>query len=160
MIEILVVIVILGILAAITSINVRTSLVKSRDATRKSDLNSIQKALELYQNDHGAYPVSNNGNIQNNVDTRINWGEAFVDGTGSVYMNELPADPRINQSYCYTASDPPTSYQLYANLENINDRNCLTSACASTITCGSILYNYGVSSSNILATTPIPTPVP
>ena len=46
LIELLLVIIILGILAALISGNLINSLVKGRDARRKSDLQNIQKAVE------------------------------------------------------------------------------------------------------------------
>jgi len=139
MIELLVVMAILGILAVVGLSFFRTSQLKSRDAKRKSDLEQVQRALEMYYNDNGNYPAS-----------LTNWGEIFSsDGTvnGTVYMKELPKDPSGNPEYCYIKIDSPVSYKLYAKLENSQDPRIL-----SPRSCGgnTNAYNYGVSSSNTI----------
>lgn len=151
MIEILVVIVIIGVLASITTLNIRINLIKSRDTARKSDLNAIQKALELYQNDYGIYPVADDGKITNDESEPIDFGEPFVDSKGTIYMTELPSDPKANPEYCYQNNGGlSTNYQIYAKLENTKDRSCLVVGCVGGGTCnGNSTYNYGVSSSNI-----------
>ncbi|MGB9706948.1 MAG: type IV pilin protein, partial [Microgenomates group bacterium] len=56
LIELLVAVAILGILATVGLGSFQSSQMKGRDARRKSDLSQIQKALEMYYNDKGAYP--------------------------------------------------------------------------------------------------------
>lgn len=65
LIELLVVIGILGILVItlLATINPIAQLQKANDAHRKSDLESIQRALELYYQDKGTYPPSS-GNFK------------------------------------------------------------------------------------------------
>ena len=143
MIELLVVMAILGILAVVGLSSFRTSQAKSRDAKRKSDLEQIQRALEMYNNDHGSYPASG----------VLVWGEEFTDPDGdTVYMAELPEDPSVNLDYCYQSPADPlvssVSYQLYATLENSQDPRCLGGNCTPATSCGTGTYNYGVSSSN------------
>ncbi len=106
LIELLIVIIILGVLAALITGNFITSLEKGRDAQRKSDLESLQRALELYYEDNSAYPTSNflaTGTLSN--------------GT-KVYMERTPSDPSQGQSYLYQFAADGSSYQLYACLEN------------------------------------------
>jgi len=141
LIELLVVMVILGILAVVGISSFRTSLAKSRDAKRKSDLEQVQRALEMYYNDVGKYPLS----------TLITWDGVFSsDGTdtGTIYMKELPKDPSGNPEYCYIKIDSPVSYKLYAKLENSQDPRCLDDNCQTERDCFGEKYNYGVSSSN------------
>jgi len=135
LIELLVVMVILGLLATVGLANFRTSQMKSRDSQRKSDLGQIQRALELYYNDYGVYPLS----------TSIAWGEEFEDAKGTVYMKQLPKDPSGNPEYCYFYDPgPPMSYKIYAKLENSKDPKI-----GGPYTCGgNNTYNYGVASSN------------
>ena len=148
LIELIVVIAILAILAGIGLSTFRISQLKSRDARRKSDLEQIQRALEMYYNDVGHYPNSaaTGGTIEN-----FSWGAEFSDAKGTMYMKELPKDPTGNPPYCYKSVAAPavaTSYQLYAKLENTQDPKCLDGNCATARSCGSGTYNYGVSSSN------------
>ncbi len=82
--ELLIVIAIMGILAAVGLGNFTYSLKKGRDAQRKSDLGQIARALEAYANDNkGAYPAD---------DTVIPWNAQWKRGS-SIYMTKVPTDP-------------------------------------------------------------------
>lgn len=153
LIEILVVMVIIGILATLGVGSFQTSQQKSRDARRKSDLRQIGLALEAYYNDYGQYPLST-------ADNRINgcaggactWGEQFADANGTVYMVQLPEDPKTTFTYYYYAPSP-TEYQLYARLENNLDQSVPTDAqnnpqVYQNLDCGAYTCNYGTSSVN------------
>jgi prepilin-type N-terminal cleavage/methylation domain-containing protein len=56
LIELLVAMGIVAVLTALAAFNFNQSRVRSRDVQRKSDLSHLQKALELYRNDHNGYP--------------------------------------------------------------------------------------------------------
>jgi len=151
LIELLVSMAILGILSTLGLGTFRSSQIKSRDAIRKSDLGSIQKALEMYQSDNGVYPSSNSsGQIviaSIPLDIPLDWSGRvqFIDPDqtkGTVYMQELPNDPHVSPSYCYISIG--SAYKLYAKLENTNDLQRLPV----NVSCNSVDYNYGVSSSN------------
>jgi general secretion pathway protein G len=109
LIELMIIIAILGVLAAIISANLLSSLKKGRDTQRKGNLESIKKAVELYYEDKKAYP------------TDITWGSALCETAGCVsgekiYMQVVPADPLSSQSYSYSSDG--TYYRLYACMEN------------------------------------------
>src|SRR5579863_9211047 len=89
LIELLVVLAILGILAAavVSYLNPIAQLQKANDAKRKSDLETIQRALELYYQDNGSYPQSNNNEIYINNAT-VAWGNPW-----QPYLARLPKDP-------------------------------------------------------------------
>lgn len=55
-VELLIVIVVVGVLAAISIVAYNNIAAKARDAQRMSDISSITKALELYYIENGAYP--------------------------------------------------------------------------------------------------------
>lgn len=141
LIELLVVMAILGILATVGLGAFRTSQMKSRDAKRKADLGQIQRALEMYLNDKGSYPETED----------LVWGEPLRDPLHpeTIYIKELPQDPSGSQEYCYQQVDSKT-YRLYAKLENSQDPNCLDIDCTPSRSCGGGTYNYGVSSPNII----------
>ena len=61
LIEIMVVVVILGILAAIVLPKVINRPDQARIVRAKQDINSIQSALDLYRLDNGAYPTTDQG---------------------------------------------------------------------------------------------------
>ena len=56
LIELLVVIAIIGLLATVVLINVSGVMAKARDVKRIQDIQSLSKALLLYNIDHGEYP--------------------------------------------------------------------------------------------------------
>lgn len=153
LIELLVVMCIMGILTVIGLANFRNAQVKARDAQRKSDLNQIKKALEMYYNDYGSYPSSEvalGGKIKI-VSTTFDWKTnttigAELKDANTTYIKELPGDPSSSQQYCYKSSGP--SFQLYATLENTQDPQCITTNCPLNRSCGGNTYNYGISSSN------------
>src|SRR5512146_841885 len=57
LIELMIVMVIMGILAAIGVTAFMSSQTKARDAQRKGNLKAFAGALELYYNDKGVYPL-------------------------------------------------------------------------------------------------------
>lgn len=59
LVELLIVIVIIAILAAISIVAYRGMQERARDAMRHSDISAITKALQMYKIDHGSYPTQN-----------------------------------------------------------------------------------------------------
>lgn len=143
LIELIVVMAILAVLALIGLGSFRSTQIKSRDIRRKSDLEQLQRALEMYHNDYSSYPLSEGGEIKIG-ETSFGWGDELVDVNGTVYMKELPNDPKIPQ-YCYLSVNNGTSYAVYAMLENDQDPAIIISENA----CNGTVYNYGVSSSDV-----------
>lgn len=140
LVELLVVLAIIGILAAIGLGNFYTAQVKSRDAKRKQDLDHVQRALEMYYNDYKRYPQS------------LLWGEEFKDAAGTIYMKKLPKDPKDpGIIYFYTTDVNGTYFKLYACLENQNDPKRVAGGYVGT-NCGAgcPVCNYGISSPNVI----------
>jgi len=145
LLEILVVMVIIGILAAIGLGNFQSSQIKARDVQRKSDLGQISKTLEVYYNDKGEYPLGNGGVIMGcGAAAACTWGEIWQDDKDTIYMVALPADPRSN-NYYYLSDG--TYFKIYALLENTWDKDIGSYA---GTTCGELVCNYGVSSTNVV----------
>lgn len=163
LIEMLVVIAILGILAVtlLAVINPNAQLQKANDAHRKSDLESLQRALELYYQDNGCYPNAVNNEISTNDTagcangTAVAWGSSW-----QPYMATLPKDPVSTQTYIYytPANSNKQTYYLYTSLQRgANDPNACNKGSACTSLSGSGISNtacggtcnYGVSSSNV-----------
>lgn len=155
LIELLIVITILGILAALVSGNFINSLKKGRDAKRKQDLHQIQTSIEMFYEDKHVYPAT------------ISFGEALCEvdcssDTEKQYMVKVPVDPQNvpGKGYSYCVPVAGNSYQLYAKLENINDSQIITPAPAGICTATSTACtsgsgpsssggcNYGLSSPN------------
>lgn len=141
LLELLIVIAILGILAALISGNFITSLKKGRDGQRKSSLTQIQQALEMYYEDKKTYPST----------SAISFGSKFCEtsacaDTEKVYMQLVPNDPSgKNLRYCTNGG---VSYQLYTALENTNDKSIIPLSPVTPCTADCPSCNYGVSSAN------------
>lgn len=161
LIELLVVIAILGILATIGIGGLRTSQMRSRDAQRKSDLKQIGNALELYYSDYGKYPASLAGVIMGcPAETGpCNWDDQdnFRDGQTppKVYLRVVPKDPQAGDYY-YRVSAGKDKYQIYAHLENTQDKNCIQGNCAVSSPNGSVCgtglnCNFATTSTNTTA---------
>lgn len=149
--ELMVVIVILGVLAALISGNFVTSLKKGRDARRKSDLTQIQNTLELYYEDKKAYPTPMN------TVPYLPLGESFCEtnpcGSTKVYMQRMPSDPTGGNTYFYESDG--TYYRIYACMENNLDKgpgvdqNGYQDNGGSDTSCGDCgICKYKVTSSN------------
>ncbi len=117
LIELLVVISIIGILSTLLMANVAGVRERARDAQRKSDINQIQKALEMYKNSQTtpSYPpdlnsLSVSGSFISSVphDPKCGWN-------GSTCTTSWP-----DYSYARNATDT-LKYTLKACLENASD---------------------------------------
>ncbi|MDD3679644.1 MAG: prepilin-type N-terminal cleavage/methylation domain-containing protein [Candidatus Shapirobacteria bacterium] len=113
LIELLVVMTVIGVLAGLIVPNYMAARERARDAQRKSDLEQIQKALEMYKMDQSPprYPDS------------LSYGLPLESGE-EVYMKEIPQDPRNSDPYFYSYqldSEDPLKYTLVACLENKSD---------------------------------------
>lgn len=110
-IELLVVIVIIGILVALTLPNLFSAQARGRDTDRKNELKNVQQKLESYFNDNDRYPTD----------------QAAVVSDAGVAADEMQG-PR-SDAYTYTCTatsgDPATcqAYTLEATLENEGDKD-------------------------------------
>lgn len=107
LIEVLTVVAIIGILVTITTYAYNSSLTRSRDYQRLSDLKSIQNSLEQYYQDYREYPRigTNRGNLfiarfqledfngQRNC-TYNNYSEKQGRFLAPRFMTQIPEDPQ------------------------------------------------------------------
>jgi general secretion pathway protein G len=128
-VELLVVVTIIVLLSAIGLASYSQVNKKARDSKRKSDLEQIRTALEIYRTDQGSYPASGAGD--GSLDLSCTTGSETLkssDGTRT-YMDPIPCDPKSDQTYVYTPSAAPiTSYTLQAELE-------IVAVCEGTCAC-------------------------
>lgn len=91
---------------------------KARDSQRKSDLRTIQSALELYRSDKGSYP-DQDPLTSNNLPANCNSGVSFGNSNCStIYLQRIPTDPKGGNYMYYKSSN---IYCLRTCLENTND---------------------------------------
>ncbi len=107
LIEIMVVVVILGILAAIVVPRVMDRPDDARITKAKTDIRALESALNLYRLDNFAYPTTNQG-LQALVE-RPGTGPEPRNYRGSGYMDRLPKDPWGNE---YQYLNPGTRSEI------------------------------------------------
>ena len=116
LIELLVVITIMGILFTLSLASFSSARRQSRDARRKSDLETIRSALEFYKSDCGVYPPDASGNL---VSPLKGTGTPASCATTNIYISLVPKDP-LDPARVYTYTRTSTvTYTLCASLENV-----------------------------------------
>jgi type II secretion system protein G len=128
LIELLVVVAIIGMLASVILASLNNARGKARDARRQADIRNIQTALELYFNDHNAYPACTlpSNDLTGSKATMTCLSAALA----PTYMASVPNDPNYpNASYtydnwCLVPSGGGTQYyRLWASAENSQRTN-------------------------------------
>ena len=84
------------ILVTITVSQFQTAKKKANDVARKSDLNGVAKALQMYFTDYGIFPAANPAGKIMIGGAAIDWGSEFNDG-GYVYMKILPRKTKLGR---------------------------------------------------------------
>lgn len=95
LLELLVVIGIISVLISITAISYSSINKRSRDARRKSDLEQVRSAMEMYRADFGYYPTGPNNEFKT-FDNAVNYRDAIAG-----YMTAFPKDPKDDTEYPY-----------------------------------------------------------
>lgn len=111
LIEIMVVVVILGILAALVAPNILGRAGEARITAAQSDINSIGNALDLYKLDNHAYPSTDQG-LEALVRTPGGYPEP-ANWNPEGYLKTLPKDPWGNE-YQYLSPGTKRAYDLYS----------------------------------------------
>ncbi|MFH0749862.1 MAG: prepilin-type N-terminal cleavage/methylation domain-containing protein [Candidatus Gottesmanbacteria bacterium] len=97
--EILVAISIIAVLTAIGIVSYTSINKNARNAKRRSDIEQMRSALELYRSDFGYYPAVNTGGLN---------AASNLVGVIDAYMSSIPTDPKAvdyNYPYAYQATD-------------------------------------------------------
>jgi prepilin-type N-terminal cleavage/methylation domain-containing protein len=122
LIELLVVIAIIGLLSTLSVVSLNSARGKAKDAARKSDMNAIAKAMELYNVEEGGYPLSfpdcNNNILADRDDNIICSGWSIITTDGETILQSIPAPPETGD---YLGFSNTTSYCISATLEPTSD---------------------------------------
>lgn len=136
LIEVLVAATIIAILTAVGMVSYTNINKRSRDTKRRSDMEQIRSALEMYRADNGSYPNTGGGS----------WSDTSnLSGTlVSSYMSAIPSDPKsATQTYRYQATNLVSGnyygYCLSSLLESENPSDTCTPDTVNT-------HNYGLKS--------------
>jgi type II secretion system protein G len=108
LIELLIVVAIIGILAAIAVPNFLNAQIRAKVSRTYADETALSTALEMYYLDVGAYPPEdNNGQEQRNFSKLIRLT------TPIAYMTTIPSDPFNQLSDSPLFPEPPKPYATY-----------------------------------------------
>lgn len=99
LIEMLIVIVIIGILAAALIPRLSSARGRANDVARKADLAQVAAALVSYQIDNGSYPTT--GGVLSGIETALN----------SAGMDNIPSDPNTTRSFTWITASVITAGQ-------------------------------------------------
>jgi len=133
-VELLIVIVVIGILAAIVITTFTGVQKKGRDADRKSDINSLYSQVEVYFAENSRYPTLANLNDATFRGDNMQGlsADALEDPSGTAGLTAtVPAANSTTYQYAYVASptdcnntdEDCTGFTLTANLENDDAAN-------------------------------------
>ena len=100
--ELMVVIVIIGLLASVATISVRTYMTHSRQNIARSEIATVCNALELYLTIQGRYPTNDEG-----IEILVQKTDKAPDGI----LTKLPVDPWGN-GYQYIYPGRNTPYEI------------------------------------------------
>jgi len=105
LIELLIVIAIIGVLAAALYPTIRGALASGRDGAREGDINNIITGLEVYNSTYGTYPDFDTGECVSNIfvdpeDSAVSVEKDIFKGEGA------PKDPSPNRSLPAGVDDP------------------------------------------------------
>lgn len=137
LLELLVTISIMAILIAIGIASYSTVNKQSRDSKRKSDIEQLRSAIEMYRADNGFYPSSGSGNWVDASDVMNGLTVALVPS----YIAVIPSDPKLTQTYQYKATNVSGGnyygYCISTQLESEDPAD----TCTDTLPAG---HNYGL----------------
>jgi general secretion pathway protein G len=108
LIEIMVVVVILGILAALIAPNVISRIDEAQETKVKQDIRAIESALKLYRLDRFRYPTSDEGLsalVTAPPDPSVPW-------PAGGYLDRIPKDP-WDRPYVYLQPGNKGEFDLY-----------------------------------------------
>lgn len=137
LIELLVVIAVIGVLVSVSLFGLRQARESARDTARKSDLEAIRSALELYKADCNRYPAAASVPFGGDL-----VGDGVNCDAGNVYRRDIPDDVVTGRNYDYVYDTPSGGYTLCAALETETTEhaycNDASANCAETCSYGVI----------------------
>jgi hypothetical protein len=168
--EVKVVSFILLVVFAVTYINMLAAVRRTRDAQRRDDIGVIASALENYNEEFGFFPPSEEGKIMackndkyesNMAEIRrmdkfdrvkffeglrgCVWGEDTFEGIKSVYLSNLPRDPKTDDNIHYYYLSSTRRYQIFAYLEGEAEEDGYNPQIVQrNLPCGDRVCNFGV----------------
>ncbi|HYF14415.1 MAG TPA: prepilin-type N-terminal cleavage/methylation domain-containing protein [Phycisphaerales bacterium] len=128
LVEILVVVIVLGILAAIIVPNVSSGRTDARMGARETQMREVEKALEMYNNDNGVYPSTSNawwGDCPSYGGRPYSGPTGYIPDLAPDYMAQLPRDPNpaypvADRGYLYRSNGTDFKFLAYRTPERFS----------------------------------------
>ena len=152
--ELKIIFVILLSISFLYVINIKASLRKGRDITRKDDISYVQKALNTYYQKHKVYPLSDNSGrilgcfndaplFDEKTGFAINavacdWGRSSFED-----ITLMPRDPKSKDGMEYKYVSDGSSYKFYVSLEGKKEPEYNEQTISLNLQCGTKICNYG-----------------
>jgi prepilin-type N-terminal cleavage/methylation domain-containing protein len=120
LIELLVVLAIVSVISSVVLSSLNDARIKARNTVRMADLSNIQKALNMYYQDNGSYPISGGwtGTCSAFGSKTTSGANGWIPNLAPTYMPILPVDPKAQSStvacYLYYSTDGK-EYKLLAH---------------------------------------------
>lgn len=109
-VELLIVIVVIAILAAITIVAFNGVQARAKSSKVQQDLKSMQKLIELYKADNGSYPSTGGTWSYSSANP-----DTFIPSVVPAFASSLPrftADQVVNGGHCYVYTSNGADYKL------------------------------------------------
>lgn len=128
LVELLVTISVLAIMTTIGTIYFLWNISETRDGKRVTDIQNIEKSLEVFRIEKVTYPVPDSG-----IDVTYSWAVVWTQWTFWENVNislgtfgkDFPRDPYFDNFYTYSTANFGNEFQLAGVLENINETSGL-----------------------------------
>jgi prepilin-type N-terminal cleavage/methylation domain-containing protein len=117
LIELLIVVVVIGLLAAISVVILSGARLKSRDAKRVSDIQVVRAGLEQHWLEQASYPSAASQINLGTGNAKVLTSNGFeATATGVMYM-PVPAGPKSGEYYRYRSDNPSVGYAIQFTTE-------------------------------------------
>ena len=118
LVEIIMVVTILGILAAVVLPGFQNHASKAKESAVKSNLNTIRSQLEIYKLQHGGVPPGYVNGAEAPIATLVLQLTATSTVTGAVSASKVPVDPYLYGPYLKKVPENP--YNGLATIAYVN----------------------------------------
>lgn len=118
LIELLIVVAIIGILAAIAVPNFLAAQVRAKTSRVMSDMQGLSTAIAMYSNDYGRAPIGSLEGVSLGIWNSGSRQALRLLTSPVAYIGSLPEDPFMNSEYGTKESDTNRQSYTYNNMQN------------------------------------------
>ncbi len=120
LLEGLIVLAMVGLLAAFAAVSLNSARARTRDAQRLANMSTVRAALQLYWLEKATYPASEGANLgQAATKSEVltsNGFQAKAEAAGNIFLPQVPTGPKVNEFYLYKGG--PNGYSIRFQTES------------------------------------------